>query len=284
MIGPDLFFDSFINAFYMLSTQLYWLFALVLVVSIMRSVWFKGVLGEWAVNLTIKLNFKQPNYYLFKDVLLPTDTGTTQIDHVLLSRFGIFVIETKNMKGWIFGKENQAKWTQQIYKHKSQFQNPIHQNLKHKRALERVLDVDSARVESVIVFVGEAKFKTQMPRNVIYRSGLSRYIRAYSEECFTEAEFNNLISLLSDEKLISNFNNKRKHVEHVKTLRSSPKLNNHKKLFDKTNTNASKLIGEARLCPKCGNNLVLRTAKRGDNKGNEFYGCSTFPKCRYTQA
>ena len=67
MIGPDLFFDSFINAFYMLSTQLYWLFALVLVVSIMRSAWFKGVLGEWAVNLTIKLNFKQPNYYLFKD-------------------------------------------------------------------------------------------------------------------------------------------------------------------------------------------------------------------------
>ena len=37
------------------------------------------------------------------------------------------------------------------------------------------------------------------------------------------------------------------------------------------------------ICPKCGNKLVLRLAKKGDNAGNNFYGCSSFPKCRYIQ-
>lgn len=36
-------------------------------------------------------------------------------------------------------------------------------------------------------------------------------------------------------------------------------------------------------CPRCGNELVLRTAKKGNNAGNQFYGCSNFPKCRYIQ-
>lgn len=34
-------------------------------------------------------------------------------------------------------------------------------------------------------------------------------------------------------------------------------------------------------CPKCGNNLVLRTARIGSRAGQKFYGCSTFPACRY---
>lgn len=38
---------------------------------------------------------------------------------------------------------------------------------------------------------------------------------------------------------------------------------------------------DALICPRCGSALVLRTAKKGDNAGNQFYGCSSFPKCRY---
>lgn len=173
--------DSFVRAFHVLSTQLYWLLGLILFVSVLRSAWFKGALGEWIVNVILQLSFKQPDYYLFKDVLLPTDKGTTQIDHILLSRYGIFVIETKNMKGWIFGKENHPKWTQQIYKHKFYFQNPTYQNFKHKRALESVLDLDGANVKSIVVFVGDAKFKTKMPTYVIYSSGLRRFIKTFTK-------------------------------------------------------------------------------------------------------
>lgn len=170
------------------------------------------MLGEWVVNLIIKLNFKQPDYYLFKDVLLSTENGTTQIDHVLFSRFGIFVIETKNMKGWIFGEENQTKWTQQIYKHKSYFQNPVYQNFKHKRALESVLNADASTVKSIVVFIGGATFKNQMPSNVVYGSGLKKFIKSFTKECFTASEMTDLIAQLTEGKLSSNLKNKHAHV------------------------------------------------------------------------
>jgi predicted RNA-binding Zn-ribbon protein involved in translation (DUF1610 family) len=276
--------DSLINAFSIWSTHIYGVMVLLVLVTIFRTSWFKGVLGEWLVNLIIKLSFKQPDYYLFKDVLLPTAKGTTQIDHVLVSRFGIFVIETKNMKGWIFGKENQAKWLQQIYKHKAYFQNPVHQNFKHKRALEAVLEVDAGSVKSIIVFVGDAIFKTPMPSNVIYSSGLRKYTKSYSKECFTEAEMAGLISQLSTGKLASSFKNKHEHVKYVKSFKSNSKQNDFTQKICIDKTNKPSFTGIARLCPKCGNDLVLRTAKRGNNKGNEFYGCSAFPKCRFIRS
>lgn len=281
MLDKTVIQDSLINAFFMWSHYLYGVFALLLLVTVLRSRWFKGLFGEWLVNLIIKLNFKQPDYYLFKDVLLPIDKGTTQIDHVLVSRFGIFVIETKNMKGWIFGKENQAKWLQQIYKHKSYFQNPVHQNFKHKRALETVLDVAPASVKSIVVFVGDAKLKTQMPSNVVYSFGLKKYIRSFSSQCFTETEMTDLIEALSAEKLASNFKSRRDHVKYVKSLKPNHKKNDTIQKVNIDRKDTPTFTGITRLCPKCGNDLVLRTANRGSNKGNEFYGCSAFPKCRY---
>ena len=111
---------------------------------IIKSPWFKGVfkgmVGEWQVNLLITFFLNKKYYHLIKNVTLPTFTnrdvdgkeqGTTQIDHIIVSKYGIFVVETKNMKGWIFGGANQKQWTQQIFKHKSKFQNPLHQNYKH---------------------------------------------------------------------------------------------------------------------------------------------------------
>ncbi len=74
---------------------------------------------------------------MLNDLTLPDGEGaTTQIDHLLLSPFGVFVIETKNYKGWIFGSERQKQWTQKIYKKSFKFQNPIHQNYKHMKVLE----------------------------------------------------------------------------------------------------------------------------------------------------
>ncbi len=88
----------------------------------------KGIAGEFLVNLAINSRLYKKKYHLLKNVTLPTEDGTTQIDHIIVLQYGIFVIETKNMKGWIFGEEHQRTWTQKIYKHTSKFQNPLHQN------------------------------------------------------------------------------------------------------------------------------------------------------------
>ncbi|ENY3838983.1 nuclease-related domain-containing protein, partial [Vibrio vulnificus] len=111
-------------------TQVWYIIPLLIVVSIFKSRWFKGVFGEFLVNKLLS-QLPDSDYTLVRNVTLPTDDGTTQIDHIVVSRFGIFVVETKNMKGWIFGSKSQKQWTQKVYRHSSKFQNPLHQNYKH---------------------------------------------------------------------------------------------------------------------------------------------------------
>ncbi len=86
-----------------LLAQLWYLLPLLLIAVVIKTPWFKGMIGEWFINVSIRLFLDRREYHLLKDVTLPTPQGTTQIDHVIVSRFGVFVIETKNMKGWIFG-------------------------------------------------------------------------------------------------------------------------------------------------------------------------------------
>ncbi|KFK48028.1 nuclease, partial [Vibrio vulnificus] len=145
--------------------QVWYLIPLLFVISLFKSRWFKGVFGEFLVNKLLS-QLPTSDYTLVKDVTLPTEDGTTQIDHIVVSKFGVFVIETKNMKGWIFGSKEQKQWTQKIYRHSSKFQNPLHQNYKHVKTLESLLNIDSSKTHSVIVFIGDSTVKTDMPENV----------------------------------------------------------------------------------------------------------------------
>ncbi|GAA0214198.1 hypothetical protein GCM10009123_21740 [Kangiella japonica] len=111
------------------------------------------------------------------------DWTTTQVDHVLVSRKGIFVIETKHYKGWIFGAAKSKVWTQTIYKEKHKFQNPIHQNYKHVKAVEKLLDfLEPSSIHNIVVFSGEAVFKTQKPNNVFYLKELISAIDGYPDD------------------------------------------------------------------------------------------------------
>ncbi|WP_028117886.1 nuclease-related domain-containing protein [Ferrimonas senticii] len=96
------------------------------------------------------------------------DGSTTQIDHILLATSGIYVIESKHYRGWIFGQPTAARWTQVVYRQKHQFQNPLRQNYRHQKALEQLFDfLPSEAFKSLVIFSGTAEFKTPMPSNVI---------------------------------------------------------------------------------------------------------------------
>lgn len=111
------------------------------------------------------------------------DWSTTQVDHVLVSRKGIFVIETKHYKGWIFGAAKSKVWTKTIYKEKNKFQNPIHQNFKHVKAIEKLLDfLDPVSIHNIVVFSGDAIFKTPKPNNVYYLKELISAIEYYTDD------------------------------------------------------------------------------------------------------
>ena len=81
----------------------------------LKSPWFKGFAGEMRVHISTKIHLNKDKYYVLRNVTLPTADGTTQIDHIIVSEYGVFVIETKNMKGWIFGGVRQKMWTQKRY-------------------------------------------------------------------------------------------------------------------------------------------------------------------------
>lgn len=240
-----------------------YLIPLAIIAGILKSPWFKGFVGELLVNILLKLRLDKAKYHLLKNVTLPTSDGTTQIDHILVSQYGVFVIETKNMKGWIFGSKNQKQWTQKIYKHTSKFQNPLHQNYKHTKTLASYLDIPETNIFSVIVFIGGCEFKTVMPENVIYSGDLVSYINSKNEDILTEEQINLIISTVVAERFSPSLKTHRAHVAHVHNIIEQKELEN--------------------TCPKCGNEMILRTVKKGPNAGSQFWGCSQFPKCRATQ-
>ncbi|MFT6914042.1 MAG: restriction system protein [Motiliproteus sp.] len=250
-------FTPVLNQIY---SALWYLIPLFTAITLFKSPWFKGFIGEVQVNLAVKFLLDRKQYHLIKNVTLPTEDGTTQIDHIIVSRFGVFVIETKNMKGWIFGSANQPYWTQQIFKHKSKFQNPLRQNYKHVKTLETALDIKPEHIYSLIVFVGDSAFKTDMPENVTFAGGFIRYIKSRTEPVLSDVQVRLVVQKIESGRLTRSI---KTHVEHVKHV---------KDIVKQKNTDPK--------CPKCSSPMVLREAKKGQNKGNQFWGCSSFPKCR----
>lgn len=255
-MDPTLVLAPLVNA-------LWWLIPLALLGALLKSPRVKGILGEQLVRFALRLRLDRATYRAVHDLTLPTPDGTTQIDHVVVSRYGVFVIETKNMKGWIFGGERQAQWTQKIYRHTTRFQNPLLQNYKHVRALQALLDVPPETIHSVVTFVGASTFKTPMPENVTQGARFIAYINSFREPVFSEAAVEAVLRRIADGRLKPGAATNRAHVRSLQT-RTDP-------------------LAERR-CPKCGSALILRTVKKGPRAGDRFWGCSTYPQCRVMQA
>lgn len=182
----------------------------------------KGKMGEFAVSAHVKLYLDKDHYILLNDCTLPDEQNqTTQIDHILLSPFGVFVIETKNYKGWIFGGERQKMWTQKIYKKSFKFQNPLHQNYKHQKVLEAILAdiVDPALIHSVVVFMPDCEFKTQMPQNVFRGAAWTDYIKSFADPVIPPMKLKRIQLRIEKEVLEKSWKTNRQHVENLKTYR-----------------------------------------------------------------
>ena len=158
--------------------------------------------GEALVSRAIESNFNTPDYHLLNHITLTLEDGTTQIDHILVSRFGVFVIETKNFSGWIFANAKQATWTQVLFGKKFKFQNPIFQNHRHIEAIKKSLDfLPPSTVKSLVVFTGEAKFKTEMPSGVFTAETVLEYIRSHTEEVISLNRMQFCVGRIETERL-----------------------------------------------------------------------------------
>jgi predicted RNA-binding Zn-ribbon protein involved in translation (DUF1610 family) len=236
--------------------------ALIFLITFFKGSWFKGKAGEGAVAFLLS-RLTKGDYVTLNDVTIPTEDGTTQIDHIVVSIYGVFVVETKNMKGWIFGSANQRQWTQKIYRYSSKFQNPLHQNHKHIKVLEASLGLPPEITHSLILFVGDSTFKTQMPANVTTARAGVRFIRSFDTKVLEHDQVADLVAQISNLRLQQSRATNKAHVRHVESIIEEKNFGNN--------------------CPNCGADMVLRESKQGRNAGDAFWGCSRYPKCRGTR-
>lgn len=202
-------------------SQLWWMLLVIIPIRVFKAFkpYFKGKLGEFAVSTHVRLYLNKEDYTLLNDCTLPdAQGGTTQIDHILLSPFGIFIIETKNYTGWIFGTERQKTWTQKIYKKNYKFQNPLHQNYKHQKVLEKILEdlIDPEHLHSVIVFMPDCEFKTAMPANVFKGAKWTDYVKTFKEPVISEMKLKRIQRRVEKEVLERSWKTNRAHVEYLK--------------------------------------------------------------------
>lgn len=220
---------------------------------------FIGKAGE---NRVARILTSLPGeYQVLNNVIIPHQNGTSQIDHIVVSPFGIFVIETKNYEGWIYGAERSEEWKQTFRTTKAHnFYNPIKQNWGHIYTLSSFLKLDKSVFRPIIVFSNKATLKIQVETPVVHMSQLKREILSYTQRIISENE----VEIIADRLIHTNLagrDNEKKHIQSVKNnvVQKQQTLRNGR-------------------CPRCGAALVLRNGKYGD-----FYGCSNYPKCRFTQ-
>lgn len=196
-------------------------------------------------------------YLVLNDIMVKQNDGTHQIDHLIISQFGIFVIEMKNYYGLILGDEHKNKWIQYLGKKKSYFMNPIYQNYGHVKALQEILNLDNKMFIPIVCFSNQAKLKIETKNNVVQLDYLVSSIKKYQNVILNsnlEAIYNKITEL--------NITDKLERKNHVKNIKS--KINEDNNKVDNM------------ICPRCGGNLVTRNGKYGP-----FIGCSNYPKCRF---
>lgn len=172
--------------------------------------------GEALVSRVLLGHFSPPDYHLMNHVTLKMSDGTTQVDHILVSRFGVFVIETKHYSGWIFANPSHARWTQVLFRAKFTFQNPLRQNHRHVLAVQTLLDfLPKEAVESLVVFTGNAEFKTDIPAGVVTVDRLVGYLRLRNTEVMSANRLQFCVGRLETARLAIS---RETDVEHVRRL------------------------------------------------------------------
>ena len=200
-----------------------WVLMVVVVIAVLGWKWRqksahahnKGEQGEAMLRQHTDPSLAGKGYHALHDLLIPLYESTTQIDHLYVSRYGIFVVETKNYAGWIYGDAEQKQWTQVLYQQKRRFYNPLKQNETHIKALAYLLKLPMETFHSIVVFVGEAEFKTALPDNVLQGADISGYVHRFRRSLLSQAQVDEIYATLSQKCYRATAAKKRRHVRDV---------------------------------------------------------------------
>lgn len=181
--------------------HLAWLAPLALLAVYIGSPRFLGTMGSARVRRVLNASLEANKYTVLHDLLLPSGGGTVHVDHLVLSRWGVCVIDSVHRPGWISGTEVQARWQQKYLGKTRVFDNPIHTNYLKTLALEQLLQVPASRFIAMVVWSGHAGFRKGIPRGVVEVTGLVGRLRALSREMLTGAEVDNALLRLQESRI-----------------------------------------------------------------------------------
>ncbi|MBP5495463.1 MAG: NERD domain-containing protein [Lachnospiraceae bacterium] len=248
----------------------------------------KGNYGEYMLYNYVQKYVSEGAKLIF-NCYLPKDNGeTTEVDMIMLHSSGIYVFESKNYSGWIFGSEYQNNWTQTFQGGrrgaiKEHFFNPVIQNKVHIKWIENILG-EGKPIYSVIVFSERCTLQeiniSSSDIYVVKRNELTRCIddiKARKGLVLSDYLIQYYYDLLHPYSIVDK-DTKDRHINKIKeremnNIIADAQINAQIRAGDKDNLR----------CPRCGGKLVLRTAQRGAHAGNQFYGCSNYPNCKFVK-
>jgi hypothetical protein len=174
-------------------------------------------IGEGTVARRLK-TLPHNKYIVFNDVMLKTNRGSVQIDHIVVSVYGIFVIETKNISGRISGDEKSQHWIKDNNGHQYEFFNPIIQNQGHINALCHRLNLPANKFISIIAFSSRGHLMfNKLPVPVVYIPQVPGKIQCYRNKKLSVKHANKIASQIrriKKYKTVSNYEHIR-DVQHA---------------------------------------------------------------------
>lgn len=221
----------------------------------------KGQFGEYSTEFALTNNNLDGRFSVHRNVYIPYKNGTCEIDLLMFHERGIFVFESKNYSGWIFGSTEELYWTQTFQNgERFRFYNPIKQNNTHIKALSAFLNLPEDVFSSYIIFSERCTLmRIPYPTSstvVLRRPDMLDYLRqdlSMRVICYSPSEIEVFSGAIQNCTNISE-EEKFRHAEEARN------------------------VADGNTCPFCGQPLILRHGRYGD-----FIGCSAYPKCKFTR-
>ena len=190
------------------------IFAIIILSLYLKTPAGRGKIGELTIKFILGKTEPGEKYVINNLIIKGSDGKTSQIDHILINKNGIFVIETKNYSGKIFGDETQYKWTQTLNygKVKNRFYNPVMQNDTHIRRIKEVTKT-TLPIKSIVVFTQDNVKNIKSPR-VFTIKEMKKYINRSQNYSLKIKDMEKVYKQL---KSIKDFNliTPKKHIENI---------------------------------------------------------------------
>ncbi|NNH76520.1 NERD domain-containing protein [Acinetobacter sp. ANC 5380] len=183
------------------------------------------MIGERIVSHKLLFYFYFGSSKVCNDITFLTKSGnTTQIDHLVVSRKGIFCIETKNLNGVIKGNKDDQYWSyKNVLGNTSKIYNPLFQNASHVRHVSSLLGISQERIERFVTNVGKAKLKSDIykffgPNLIKSGTGFIFNLWLKPKSAFSAEEVKEFCEIINERVKNIDQDTKNNHVNYVKRI------------------------------------------------------------------